>query len=146
MGMSLSFKHLVKAAGDDAKIAGTGVRVYTLLAAYEIGEAPEYIAEQRDLPLAAVFEALAYAAEHPEEMEAVRREDEAAERRVIAHLPKGLRREAEMVLDLHERSSQELIRRTREALLGTPVPCRVPARSRPDPCAPCSGPSGVSHL
>ena len=120
--MALTFKHLEKRAGGDAKIAGTRVRVYTVLTAYEMGEAPEYIADQRDLPLAAVFEALAYAIEHPNEMSAIAEASEAAERRLIAQLPEGLRDQAEKALESYERSSQQLIARSREARLGTAVP------------------------
>ena len=71
--MAITFQHLVQAPDGDTKIAGTGIRVYTILGVYEVGETPEYIAEQRDLPIAAVFEALAYGFEHPDEMEAMRR-------------------------------------------------------------------------
>ncbi|MPZ14965.1 MAG: hypothetical protein GEU73_11180 [Chloroflexi bacterium] len=39
-------------------IAGRGLRVYTLYCAYEMGESAESLAENREVPLAAIFEAL----------------------------------------------------------------------------------------
>jgi hypothetical protein len=82
----------------------------------------EYIAEQHDLPVAAVYEALAYAADHPDEMEAIRRADDAAAEQALNQLPEPLRREAERVRRKDEAARQEAISRTRDARRGTPVP------------------------
>jgi len=117
--MAIMFQHLAQAANGDTEITGTGVRVYTILGLYEVGEAPEYIAEQRDLPLAAVYEALAYAAEHPEEMEAIRRADEAAAQQLLNTLPEDLRREAALIHAADEAVRQDAIKRTRDARRGS---------------------------
>src|SRR5437870_53935 len=119
--MAITFQHLVQAPDGDTKIAGTGIRVYTILGVYEVGETPEYIAEQRDLPIAAVFEALAYGFEHPDEMEAMRRDNEAAGHWALSQLPEELRRQAEQALQEQEQARQEAIRQTREARHGALV-------------------------
>lgn len=75
--MTLTFQHLWDGPNGDTAIVGSGLRVYTILGEYEMGRSAETIADQHDIPIAAVYEALAYAAEHPEEMEAIHR----AERR-----------------------------------------------------------------
>ena len=76
----------------DTEIAGRGIRVYTILGLRESGDTPEVIAEDFDLALGAVYEALAYAADNPEEMEAIRREEAAIEREVMMRIPEELRR------------------------------------------------------
>ena len=120
--MTITFQYLGRKANGDMAIVGTGVRVYTIKCAYEMGEAAEYIADQRDLPIPAVFEALAYAAEHLEEMETIRLADKAADERILNQLPEHLRREAEEVRQADEQAYQEVVRRAKEARLGAPVP------------------------
>ena len=69
-----------------------------------------------------MFEALAYAYDHPDEMEAIRQADEAADQRMLDELPKHLRPAAEQIREADDREYQEAVRRAREARLGTPVP------------------------
>lgn len=71
--MAISFKFLAPGEHDDIEIAKTGVGVHNIFFQHESGETPEQLVEGFRIPLAAVYEALAYAAEHPEEMEAIRR-------------------------------------------------------------------------
>jgi uncharacterized protein (DUF433 family) len=120
--MTLTYKHLWTGPNGDTAIDGTGLRVYTLATAYAMGESAEYIAAERDLPLAAVFEALAYAEEHPEEMVAIREADEAARRWHLSTLRDDLR---EMAEETHRRDQCEIdeaIRQAKEARLGSRVP------------------------
>jgi uncharacterized protein (DUF433 family) len=119
--MMLAFTHLFTASNGATEIAGTGLRVYTVLGLYETGDSPEYIAEEYDVPLAAVFECLAYASDHPDEMEAIRRGDEAAERQIIAGLPEHLREQVEASVLEDEKVRREFIRRAKQARLGTLV-------------------------
>jgi uncharacterized protein (DUF433 family) len=120
--MPIMFQHLVKAANGDTEIASRGLRVYTILGLYETGDSAEYIADEYDVPVAAVYEALAYAADHKEEMEAIRRADEAADDLMLSRLPEHLRREAERVRESDEQLRQEAIRRATEARRGAAVP------------------------
>ncbi|HUG22311.1 DUF433 domain-containing protein, partial [Piscinibacter sp.] len=85
--MTIAFRHLVKKPNGDTEIGQTGIRVYTILDCHRSGEAPEEIAGAYDIPLAAVYEALAYAEENPDEMEAIERADDAATRKLHARLP-----------------------------------------------------------
>jgi uncharacterized protein (DUF433 family) len=119
--MTTTYLHLDRKETGAMKIVGTRLRVYTILGDYEMGYSPEYIAEESNVPLAAVFEALAYAYDHPEEMEAIRQADEAAGEWIDSQLPEHLRKEAERVKESDRREMQELIRKTREARLGPPV-------------------------
>lgn len=120
--MTLTFRHLITGADGDTEIIGKGLRVYTVLGLYEMGDSPEYITEEYDVPIAAVHEALAYAAEHPEEMDAIRQADEAAERQMLNDMPEHIRRLAEESIREGEETRQEAIRRAREARRGAPVP------------------------
>lgn len=119
--MTLAFKHLITASNGATEIAGTGLCVYTVLGLYEMGESAEYIADEYGVPLAAVFECLAYAADHPEEMEAIHQADEAVERQMIAGLPEHLRQMVEATREHDERLVEEAIRRAKETRLGAPV-------------------------
>jgi len=71
------FKYLNEKNGA-TEVLDSGLRVIDVLGWYEVGETPEAIAEDFGLPLAAVFEALAYANEYPQEIKAIRERDEAA--------------------------------------------------------------------
>jgi len=99
-----------------------GLRVYTVLGLHETGDSPEYIAEEYDVPVAAVYECLACAADHLEEMEAIRRADEAVERQIVNGLPAHLREMVEESIEKDEKARQDAIHRAKEARLGTPVP------------------------
>ncbi len=75
--MKLAYKHLETKKGITQKpvteITGTGIRVFDILGLYEAGDTPEGMAEGYGIPLSSVFEALAYAHDHPEEMAALRK-------------------------------------------------------------------------
>jgi uncharacterized protein (DUF433 family) len=90
--MAITYRHLVKMANGDTEIVGTGVRVYTVLGLRQSGDTPEEIADAYDLPLGAVYEALAYAADNPDEMDGIRQVEDAIERDWTMHLPQELRR------------------------------------------------------
>ena len=90
--MDLAYKHLVKKPNGATEIDGRGIRVYTILGLTESGDSPEVIAKEYRLPLGAVYEALAYAADHPEEMEAIRERELAVERKILLAIPEELRR------------------------------------------------------
>jgi len=90
--MAIAFQHLVKMPNGDTEILRRGIRVYTILGLKESGDTPEEIAEDFGLPLGAVYEALAYAADHTEEMEAIRRGEAAIEREILMRIPEELRR------------------------------------------------------
>ena len=60
--MALAYQYLTqKSDSTEMVIAGRRLRVYTPKRAYEMGESAESLAADHDLPLAAGFEALAYA-------------------------------------------------------------------------------------
>lgn len=75
--MKTQFKYLAHRNGA-TEVCDSGLRVIDVLGWYKVGESPEWIAEEFDLPIAAVFEALAYAHEYPAEIEAIRAKDAAA--------------------------------------------------------------------
>ena len=81
--MSIAFKHVIKTTDGDAEIAGRGIRVYTIFGLRESGDTPEVMAGAYRLPLGAVYEALAYAADHVDEMEAIREAASAIQREVL---------------------------------------------------------------
>lgn len=72
--MQLAYRHLAP-KGDTMNVAGRGIRVADIYARYNQGEQPAQSADAYGLPLAAVFEALAYAADHREELRQVLSED-----------------------------------------------------------------------
>jgi uncharacterized protein (DUF433 family) len=119
--MTLTFQHLWEGPNGDTAIVGSGLRVYTILGEYEMGRSAEDIAEGHDIPIAAVYEALAYAADHPDEMEAIARADDEADRRITARLPEHLRQIAEEVRVSDEQARKDLIRKAREARRSTSV-------------------------
>ncbi len=90
--MAITFRHLVMMPNGDTEIESTGVRVYTVLGLRQSGDTPEEIADAYRLPLGAVYEALAYAADHPEEMAAIRQAEAKMERDWLMGLPEELRR------------------------------------------------------
>jgi uncharacterized protein (DUF433 family) len=90
--MAIAFQHLIKQPNGTTEIAGRGIRAYTILGLHESGDTPEVIADAYDLPLGAVYEALAYASDHAEEMDAIRQAEIAIEREILQRLPEELRR------------------------------------------------------
>ena len=90
--MSLAYKHLVQKPDGTTEIVRRGVRVYTILGLKEAGDSPEVIADAYGLPVGAVYEALAYAADHAEEMEAIRQAELAIQRAILTRIPEELRR------------------------------------------------------
>lgn len=120
--MAIAFRHLVKTGKGDTEIVGTGLRVYTVYSLYEMGDTPERIADGYDVPLAAVMEALAYAVDNPDEMEAIYQADKKAEQRVIDRMPEAVRENARRVAEADEREYRELIRKAKVARRGAPVP------------------------
>jgi uncharacterized protein (DUF433 family) len=90
--VAIAFQHLAKMPNGATEIAGRGIRVYTLLCLHEMGDSPEEIADAYELPLGAVYEALAYASDHPAEMDAIRQAEAAIEREILMALPEELRR------------------------------------------------------
>src|SRR5579884_1962435 len=90
--VAIAFKYLV---WDDqkrvTKIAGRRIRVYDVLGYATYGDSPQEIAEDYRLPLAAVYEALAYAEEHPEEMAELEARQNEAYKKTWEHVPPELR-------------------------------------------------------
>ena len=119
--MAIAFKHLVKAPNGETRIAGRRLTAYDVMCQYELGRTPEDIAEGYDLSLAAVYEALAYAFDHPDEMERIRQEDEAAHQRVIDQLPQHLREVARHTVAADERAYQEAVRKAKDMRRGAAV-------------------------
>ena len=74
------------------EIARRGIRVYGIMWMHKLGDTPEVIAEEYELPIAAVYEALAYATEHPDEMDEIQRVETALEREYLMALPEEIRR------------------------------------------------------
>jgi hypothetical protein len=89
------------------------------LCQYELGETPETLSEGYDLSPAEVYEALAYAFDHPDEMDGIREDNKAAGERVIDQLPEHFREIARQTAAADELAYQETARRTREARRGT---------------------------
>jgi hypothetical protein len=93
-----------------------------VLGLYETGDSPEYIAGEYDVPTAAVLEALAYAAYHSDEMEAIAKADLEAERQMLDAMPEHIRRLIEESIREGEGARQEAIRRAKEARRGASIP------------------------
>lgn len=91
--MVIAFQYIVREPDRDTHISGRRIRVYTILCLRETGETPERIAEGYRLPLAAIYEALAYAAEHPDEMDTIRKVDDDMTREWLSTVPEHLRRD-----------------------------------------------------
>lgn len=100
------------------EIAGKGIRVCTLNALYEMGDTPEHIADGYDLPLAAVLEALAYAADNADEMEATNRADEEAGQRAMEQMPEPFRSRLKETMEADDRKYHELVRQVKVARRG----------------------------
>lgn len=101
--MKTQFKYLTSRNGA-TEVSDSGLRAIDVLGWYKVGETAETSAEEFELPIAAVFEALAYAHEHPEEIEAIRAAD------------------AEAVKEVMKYWDQRLGGRFDELMRGTPVP------------------------
>ena len=121
--MTLTFQYLAPDQHGDMTIKGRRLRVYTILGEYEMGMSAEAIAENAEIPAAAVYEALAYAAEHADEMEAISRADDDAYIAWMNALPdEHLRESAQHGLETVKRERQEAVRRAKEARRSSPVP------------------------
>lgn len=94
--MAIAFTHLVRTPDGDAEIGRTGVRVYTIQGLLESGDTPDEIAAAYQLPIGAVYEALAYAATYPEEMEANEKADDAVRRQILLSIPEELQRDIDL--------------------------------------------------
>ena len=113
--MTLPFQYLAPDQHGDIAIAGRRIRVYTISGEYEMGMSAESIAENAEIPLAAVYEALAYAAEHPDEMEAITRADDEAYIAWMNALPdERLREEARLGLETVKREYEAAVRKAKE--------------------------------
>src|SRR6266540_3319526 len=111
--MTLTFQHLAPDSNGDMAITGRRLRVYTILGEYEMGMSAEAIAENAEIPVAAVYEALAYAADHP---------DEADVAWMNALSDERLRQAAQHGLQTEKRDREEAVRKAKEARRSTPVP------------------------
>jgi len=89
--MAIAFKYLAPDYHGDVEIAGTGVRAYDVFAQSKFYDRPADLVESFGVPLAAVYEALAYAAEHPEEMEAIHQADTEVQERVLKEAGEKIR-------------------------------------------------------
>lgn len=67
--MAIAFEYLVKTSKGETHIAGRRITAYDVLAQHKLRRTPEDIAAGYDLPLPAVYEALAYALQHAGEMQ-----------------------------------------------------------------------------
>ena len=95
--MAIAFQHLTRNDKGVTTIAGRRIRVHDVLGYTHEGNTPTYIAENYDLPLAAVYEALAYAEEHPDEMATLRVREDAAYEEIMAQSPPELRAEIDTI-------------------------------------------------
>lgn len=90
--MTIAYRHLTQLPNGTTEVAGRGIRVYTICGLRASGDTPEEIADDYALPLGAVYEALAYAADHPDEMETIRQAEAAIEREIVMSVPEEIRR------------------------------------------------------
>lgn len=108
--MAIAFQHLVYDEKKGVtKIAGRRIRVYDVLGYTHEGCSPAEIAEDYRLPLAAVYEALAYAEEHPEEMAALRAREDAAYERIMDQVPPELRAQLKAALEAQKASGPSVL-------------------------------------
>ena len=117
----MAFKHLAKRPDGRTHIAGRRLTPYDMLCQHELGDTPETLSEEYDLTLAEVYEALAYAFDHPDEMDRIREDNKTAHQRVIDQLPEHLREIARQTAAADELAYQETARKTKEARHGIPV-------------------------
>ena len=90
--MAIAFKYLAPDEHGDVEIAGTGVRAYDVFAQSKFSERVEDLVESfPTCTVAAILEAMAYALEHPEEMDAIRRADQEVEKRVLREAQENIR-------------------------------------------------------
>ena len=75
--MAIQYRHLEQQNGV-TRIAGHRMRAFDIMDIRRQGPTPEEIADDYSLPLGVVYEALAYATDHPDEMGAVNRRDQEA--------------------------------------------------------------------
>ena len=94
--MTIAFQHLIRKPNGDVEIGSTGIRVYTVLGCHRSDDTPEEIAEAYELPVAAVYEALTYAADHPGEMEAIGRTETAITLELLSSVSEDVRRGSDL--------------------------------------------------
>jgi uncharacterized protein (DUF433 family) len=93
--MAITFRHLEDRKGTMC-IAGSRLRVYTIQGLRRSGDTPEEIAQDYRIPLGAVYEALAYAADHPDEMDEIRKAEDQTVQEILDTVPEELRRGADL--------------------------------------------------
>lgn len=120
--MAIAFKYLTKRADGRTHIVGRRLTPYDMLCQYELGLEPEKLAEEYDLSMAEVYEALAYAFDHPDEIAALREYNRAAGQSVIDQLPEHLREMAMQTAAKDEQAYQEAVKKARERRHGAAVP------------------------
>ncbi|GEM_PF-1795708 len=104
--MAIAFKHITRRADGRTHIVGRRLTPYDILCQYELGDEPETLAKEYDLSMAQVYEALAYALDHPDEMRERRELDHAAARN-LEHVPKQMRGTAREAIARDERAYEE---------------------------------------
>ena len=119
--MAIAFKHLTKRADGRTHIVGRRLTPYDMLCQYELGDEPETLAGEYNLSLAEVYEALAYAFDHPDEIAAMREDNRAAARN-LDHVPEHMREAARQGIALDERAYEEAARKAFARRNGLPIP------------------------
>ncbi|HLG72406.1 MAG TPA: DUF433 domain-containing protein [Chloroflexota bacterium] len=90
--MSLAFKYLAPDEHGDIEIAGTGVGAYDVFGQRKFCERVEDLVESfPTCSLAAIYEAMAYALEHPDEMEAIDQANMAVQEQVLKEARERIR-------------------------------------------------------
>ena len=120
--MAIAFKHLTKRADGRTHIVGHRLTPYDMLCQYELGDEPEPLAEEYNLSLAEVYEALAYAFDHPDEMASIRKYNRAAARESLEYVPEHLRETAKQAIERDEQAYEDTAKKARERRHGASVP------------------------
>ena len=119
--MAIAFKHLTKRADGRTHIVGRRLTPYDMLCQYELGLDPEKLAEEYDLSMAEVYEALAYAFDHSDEMAALREYNRSAARDSLKYVPEHLREAARQGIERDKQAYEEAANRARERRRGALV-------------------------
>src|SRR5438105_3353417 len=105
--MVIAFKHLAKRSDGRTQIVGRRLTPYDMLCQHELGDTPETLSNEYDLSLAEVYEALAYAFDHPDEMAAIREDNRAAARESLKYVPEPLRETARQAIERDEQAYED---------------------------------------
>ena len=105
--MAIAFKHITKRADGRTHIVGRRLTPYDLFCQYELGMDPDKLATEYDLSMAEVYEALAYAFDHPDEMSALREYNRQASDESLLFVPEHLREAAKRGREEDERAYEE---------------------------------------